>query len=137
MNRPILIISNEPTKILSNDTKIWENSEGQWHRDGDKPAVITPGGRCEWWIDGKRHRDDDLPAIIWPEGAYAWYQNNRRHRDHDLPAMISIDDYCSWWQNGRLIKDKYCTKKEIEEFKKPYHLQRKNIQFDRFESLIK
>ena len=109
-------MNDEPTEITEDGFKIWRNSKGQIHRDNNKPALISPDGRCEWWIDDKYHRDNDLPAIICP------------------------NDYCSWWQNGRMIKDKYCTKAEAEEYRKPYYLQKpkkKFIKFDRFEKLIK
>ena len=111
-------MSNEPTEINGIGDKFWLNSEGQLHRDNDLPAVITLNGYHAWW------------------------QNGKCHRDNDLPAVIDINGYCVWYQHDGKIKEKYCTKKEIEEYKKPHYFQKvKNIKFDikfdRFEKLIK
>ena len=107
-------MSDEPTEIRSDGTQIWKNNKGQ------------------------RHCDNDLPAVIWPNGDCVWYQNDKRHRDNDLPAAIWADGRCDWWVDGKLIKVKHCTKKQIEQFKKPYYLQRKHdISFNRFKNLIK
>ena len=88
---------DEPTVIWANGTKIWKNSEGQWHRDGD------------------------LPAIIGPTGYYAWYQNDKLHRDGDLPAAIdTVFGTCTWCQDGKYIKMKIYSEEEVEMFKLPY-----------------
>ena len=105
-------MSDEPTEIDEFGTKIWKNSEGQWHRD------------------------NDLPAIIWNNGDCYWHQNGILHRDNDLPAAIWADGCCDWWIDGKCVKVKDCTKKEIEEYKKPYY-QQKRFKFDRFKHLIK
>ena len=105
-------MSNEPTKIDEKGNKFWLNSRGQ------------------------THRDNDLPAIIRPDGYHVWYQNNQWHRDNDLPAKIWPNGMCEWWINGRFIKEKQCTKEEIEGYKKSYYLK-KALKANRFENLIK
>ena len=89
-------MSDRPTKILENGSKLWLNSEGRQHREGD------------------------LPAAIWADGTYEWIKNGAPHRDNDLPAIISPNRHCIWLSGGKIIKAKYCTKAQIEEFKKPY-----------------
>ena len=107
-------MSDEPTEINENGTKIWRNSQGKKHRSEDKPAVICINGDCFWLRNGYYHRDNNLPAIIWPD-IYT----------------------CKWYQNGIKIKEKQCTKEEIEEYKRPYYQQKKFVKFNRFEKLIK
>ena len=107
-------MSNEPTEITHQGAKIWLNSEGKWHSYNDHPAVI------------------------WPSGDYWWFRDGHSHRDNNLPAMVRLDGMCTWYINGNYIKSQYCTDEEIEEFKKPYYLQRESkIKFNRFEKLIK
>ena len=108
-------MNSKPTEIDNNGTKIWKNSEG------------------------KLHRDNDLPAVIGVSDLHVWYQNGYRCRDNDLPARIWSDGLCEWWTNGAFIKEKRCTDEQVEEYKKPYYLQKskKNIKFDRFEKLLK
>ena len=129
-------MSNKPTEILDNGTKIWKNSEGRWHRDYDLPAVVWSDGSCTWYQNDKYHRDSDLPAYIDSNGYSSWWKNDKRHRDNDLPALIWPDGKCEWWVNGELIKRKVCTKEEIKEYKKPYYKQ-KRFKFNRFKKLIK
>ena len=108
-------MSDEPTIIDGVGTKIWKNSNDKFHRDNDLPAIIASRGYCQWYQNGKWHRDNDLPAEIFPNG------------------------YCARYKNDKFIKKRICTQEEIEEFKKPYYLQKpkKNIKFNRFERLIK
>jgi hypothetical protein len=59
------------------------------HRDGDKPAVILPGGSFMWFKFDKPHRDGDKPAKMYWNGIHEWYQHGLCHRDHNLgPAVI-------------------------------------------------
>ena len=132
-------MNDEPTEILEGGTQIWKNSEGQYHRDHDLPAVVWPSGTSYWYQNGLLHRDNDLPAIVWPDGRCEWCINGLRHRDNDLPAVIWPDDWCYWYQNDRYIREAQRTKEETEQYKKPYYLQKpkKKIKFDRFKKLIK
>ena len=107
-------MSDKLIEINEYGTQCWKNSKGQFHRDGDLPAIVYSDGGCEW------------------------FKNNNHHRDYDLPAKIYTDGRCEWYQNGRWIKIRQCTPEEVERYKKPYYLQRKqDIQFNRFEKLIK
>jgi hypothetical protein len=53
----------------------WHSKWGITHRDGDKPAIIWPSGRMDWFQHGKRHRITG-PAIIKPNGECYWFLNN-------------------------------------------------------------
>ena len=87
----------------------------------NKPTVYRPGGMKEWRnSEGQLHRDNDKPAVIYPNGHYYWYQNGKQHRDNDLPAIIWSDSYCQWWIDGELIKGQKCIPKEVKEYIKSY-----------------
>ena len=78
----------------------WKN--GQWHRDGDKPAVIASNGSLYWYQNGKRHRDGDKPAWIDADGKLLWYQNGLCHRSFG-PAVIYPNGKLEWWINHEEI----------------------------------
>jgi hypothetical protein len=40
-------------------------SKKKCHRDGDKPAIIYPNGRREWYINGKLHRDEVYSQLLF------------------------------------------------------------------------
>ena len=103
-------MNDEPTEIDEDGDKFWKNSEGKLHRDHDLPAVIGNDGYCAWYKEDTIHRDNNLPAIIWP------------------------NSWCEWWVEDKLVREKRCTKKEIEQYKKPFYF---NVKFNRFENLIK
>ena len=86
--------SNKPTKIHKNGTKEWHNAKGQYHRDGD------------------------LPAIVNPNHSYWWYKNGQIHRSNNLPAVININGQCQWWIRNKFIKRGKCTPKQIEKYKR-------------------
>jgi hypothetical protein len=100
---------------------------GQFHREGDLPAVITrnsrvwyragmrhrddkPAYECDhshateqlhmWYQYGKLHRDDDQPAVVWEDGAQSWYQHGEMHRDCGKPAIIGPNGYAGWYIRG-------------------------------------
>ena len=107
-------MNDEPTRINKWGSKIWKNFKGQLHRN------------------------NDLPAVIWTDGRCVWVKNHKFHRDNNLPARIWTDGWCAWYQNDKFIKAKYCTLEEVEEYKKPYYLQKtKKTEFNRFKKLIK
>lgn len=56
--------------------KKWYNEQGRLHRE-DGPAIITPAGTKEWFIDGKNHRENG-PAVEWWDGLNWWYINGKR-----------------------------------------------------------
>ena len=78
----------------------WKN--GQYHRDGDLPAVITANVRVEWRQNGELHRDGDKPAYIDANGNLQWWQNGQTHRICG-PAVIWADGTLEWWINGEEI----------------------------------
>lgn len=82
---------------------------------------------------------NDEPTEIWATGARIWKNSKGQcHRDNGLPAVIFSDGWCQWYQNNEKLKEKGCTKEEVEEYRKPYYKQKKfDIKFNRFENLIK
>lgn len=70
---------NSKPRVLRNGSIIWKTSDGQWHRDGDKPASISWDGTIQFWKNDKRHRDGDLPAVIHPDGLQFWYKNGQEY----------------------------------------------------------
>lgn len=56
-------------------TIMYHNEEDQLHRE-DGPAMISPDGYQEWFINDKYHREDG-------------------------PAIITSDDYKEYWLNGK------------------------------------
>jgi len=81
---------NDQPSLVHNDIKIWnkymitENGykESVRHRDGDKPAFISPTIEA-WYINGVYHREGDKPACIntkWVDGelvkTYSWWEEN-------------------------------------------------------------
>ena len=43
-------MSSKP-RVSSGGTIFWETSDGRWHRDGNKPAIIRPNGTIEFWVN--------------------------------------------------------------------------------------
>ena len=54
--------------------KIWENENGQIHRE-DGPAVEYANGSVSWYNQGDNHRDDG-PAIVHSYGRHLYYFNH-------------------------------------------------------------
>jgi len=90
--------------LLDNGTKVWYNSKGQFHRDGDLPAIIYTDGTKAWWKNGQLHREGDLPAVIYCNSTKLWYKDGLLHRDGELPAAIHPDGKKEYWVNGERIK---------------------------------
>ena len=91
-------------KILFNGTRIWSQN-GQFHRDGNLPAIIHFNGTQWWYQNGKLYRDFDQPVTIYIDGTQCWSQNDQLHRDNDQPALITKHGDQYWYQNGHLHRD--------------------------------
>ena len=61
--------------------RVWTNSRGRLHRDGDLPARICPTGRREWHVRGLKHRKRPLPAVIDFDGAEEFWFWGVREKD--------------------------------------------------------
>ena len=68
-------ISFYPDKTYA--AQLWYK-EGNFHREGDQPAIIYADGSQEWFKEGKFHRDGDQPAIIYADGDQEWYKEGKR-----------------------------------------------------------
>jgi ribosomal protein L25 (general stress protein Ctc) len=105
------IVGNELDTLL--DSGMVDNlgyqkwyKNGQLHRDGDLPAVVSrDGGTYHWYKNGQPHRDGDLPAVVYSDGTHQWYKNGQLHRDGDLPAVVYSDGTHQWYKNGQLHRD--------------------------------
>ena len=84
---PPAVLPNPETD--GDGTRRWHNHLGQFHRI-DGPAIESPNGDREWWVEGKRHRDDDLPAVEGSDGYKEWRQNGHLHRLTG-PAVEFVD----------------------------------------------
>jgi len=98
--------NDNPTEIDSYGNKIWRNSAGQYHREGDKPAVINPNGILVYYKEGKCHREGDKPAVIdFISGSVSYYKEGKYHRDGDKPAFILANGTMSYWKEGKCHRD--------------------------------
>lgn len=96
-------------RYVARGTQEW-TKDGVLHRDGDKPARISPDGLCEWWFDGERHRSNDKPAVLSANGyRREWWVNGVLHRDGDKPAVVTYRYECvaelMWARNGEVHRD--------------------------------
>jgi hypothetical protein len=89
------------TRNFGNRELAWFKND-EYHRDGDKPAIIRADGTLAWLKNGQYHRDGDKPAYITSTGVLDWYKNGKWHRDGDLPARIGYDNTLDWRKNGKL-----------------------------------
>jgi len=130
MSPQVVSIYNHPdnqdfTEINSNGIKIWINSAGQYHREGDKPAFIHPDGTVEYWKEGKRHRKGDKPAIIYPGGTVSYWKEGKCHRDGDnsqsKPAFIKPNGLVEYWENGKHIRTGNASPEDEEDRKLSVH----------------
>jgi hypothetical protein len=88
--------------------EIWYNAEGQFHREGDKPAIIHHNGSLQYWVNGAQHREFG-PSVV-SKGYSAWHRNGELceerwynengdlHRE-DGPA-ITGKEFRAWYTNG-------------------------------------
>ena len=96
-----------PAIERSSGTKEWWVN-GQRHRDGGLPATELGDGDKYWWVNGQLHRGDDLPAIELTNGQHkAWYVNGKRHRGGDLPAIMRANGEMVWYVNGERHRGGY------------------------------
>ena len=77
----------------------WQDSDGEYHRGGDLPAVVWADGSQVWYQHGEYHRDDDLPAVVWEYGEQHWYYHGELHRSNGLPAVIRRDGRMDWYEH--------------------------------------
>ncbi len=101
--------SDKPTKVSPEGIKQWfivdANGQEILHRDEDKPAVIYPTGKQEWWQNGKLSRhEDNGPAVIWSDGAEEWWYESNRHRLGG-PAFTLPNGSYKWYLYGLLHRE--------------------------------
>jgi len=86
IRRELLIEKHDKSYIVTNFksingcrfplyTKYWLDEEGCFHRDNDKPALITKMGSYHWYYHGIRHRENNKPASIYFNGEKEYYKN--------------------------------------------------------------
>ncbi len=103
---------------------------GEFHREGDKPAKITwrdSDYNCtiiskEWYDHGKLHRKNGAAKICYHYNNTVdieyWYQNGKLHNKNG-PAEIHYDDngirrYEEWYIDGKESYNKYGRMSPIE-----------------------
>jgi hypothetical protein len=89
--------------IFEDGSEFWRNKEDQFHRDGDKPAIIHSDGAQFWYKNGKLHRDNG-PAVIYANGTLRWYFNGELHREDDKPTVVT-PKVMYWCIDGKLHRD--------------------------------
>lgn len=62
--------------------------DGVFHRDGDKPAIITWNGTKYYYKNGKLHRDGLKPAVDEPRGIKIWFKNGQRKFSTNIIAVL-------------------------------------------------
>lgn len=83
---------------------------GEYHRNGDLPALEDSNGSVGYYTHGKPHRDGDQPAYIRRFGTEVhmrWYKHGVLHRDGDQPADIVTGSVPSviYYYRGVLHRD--------------------------------
>jgi len=81
-------------------TIYYYNKLGLLHRLNG-PAVESPDGYKEYWVNGKLHRIDG-PAIDAGNGFKEYLVNHTIHRI-DGPAIIYPDGSVEFWINGKQL----------------------------------
>jgi hypothetical protein len=67
---------NRPADYIDDDgTRMWYDTNGKLHRDGDLPADVCRYGSQYWYQHGIRHRETG-PAVIWSDGDVQFWLNN-------------------------------------------------------------
>ena len=82
--RELLIEKFEKNKFVVHDDTFltgemiyWLDDFGQFHRGGDKPAVIWSDERKHWYKNGIMHRSGGRPASIYSNGDKHWIENGK------------------------------------------------------------
>ena len=75
--------------------------EQRWHAGDDLLLRLWPDGTQWWYRDGQFHRDGGRPAYVGANGAQCWYHHGQFHRDGDRPAVIRANGRQEWWVDGQ------------------------------------
>ncbi len=82
---------------LSDGTETWRLNN-KLHR-GDGPALVRPDGYEAWYQYGEFHREGDKPAMTLPDGEKRWYYDGKLHRKNG-PAVIKPNGEHIHYVNG-------------------------------------
>ena len=74
---------------------------------------IGKTGNKYYYKDLNFHRDGDKPAVVWSDGSEYYYKNGELHRDGVKPAVNHKDGYKRYYKYG--VK---CTKDQVEKLEK-------------------
>jgi len=97
-------MGNQSGRVSYSDCEAWLEN-GEFHREGDAPAVIYKSGRMCWYTHGELHREGDQPADVHPGKYESWYTHGERHREGDKPAIVRADGSCEWFFKGKLHRE--------------------------------
>jgi hypothetical protein len=106
------------TKEWHDGSLEWQKN-GDWHRDGDKPAWIGADGTLVWWKNGVWHCDGDKPAWIGADGTLVWYKNGKEHRVTG-PAKILPNKKHEYWIEGVEITSEVESWLKTRKYKYPF-----------------
>ncbi len=71
-------------------------------------VIFSPQAGTEWYLDGQLHREGDLPAVITSLGDCEWWVHGKRHREGGYPAVLRHDGYMECWENGVRVSPVPC-----------------------------
>jgi hypothetical protein len=60
---------NPGVNFLHDGTEVWVDDDGEYHRDGDLPAIILPDGTVLYYYHGDQHRVGGA-AVLRADGSY-------------------------------------------------------------------
>jgi len=122
-------------RTVQNGSVFYTDENGQFHRDGDLPAIEWADGSKDYYIHGEKYTPKDAPqkpkvtvvdnprnfskeiTVTYPDGTvvkgreygngemHYFDKKGQVHRDGDKPAKIYPDGKLEWYIHGRLHRD--------------------------------
>ena len=91
----------------------YRNKKGEYHRDGDLPAVVYPNGDAWYFFNGRCHRDGDRPAVVCTNGCKYWFRDGEQYRAEHNHATTFVVKNSSLKPSACVGKKCAITLKEI------------------------
>jgi hypothetical protein len=74
---------NPGVNFLHDGTEVWVDDDGEYHRDGDLPAIILPDGTVLYYYHGDQHRVGGA-AVLRADGSYEFFFAAKLHRPNGV-----------------------------------------------------
>jgi len=102
------VMFNKPYEVIECNKHVMFNKKH--YNSGEEPSYTDCYGSKIWLdSDGLYHRENDKPAIIDVDGTMMWYTHGKLHRDHAMPAIVS-STLCAWFiDNVQIRKNPFIT----------------------------